>query len=65
MEEAIQMAADELVEKFEEQWKPAMENLQEADTAFDNLEGWSFHICMRSCTCKHTLHGCPTPSLLT
>ncbi len=39
MEEAIQKAADELVEKFEEQWKPAMENLQEADAAFDNLEG--------------------------
>lgn len=39
MEEAIQKAADELVEKFEEQWAPAMENLQEADAAFDNLEG--------------------------
>ncbi|CAL8461911.1 g1442 [Coccomyxa elongata] len=38
MEEAIQKAADELVEKFEEEWKPAMENLQEADAAFDNLE---------------------------
>ena len=39
MEAAIQKAADELVEKFEEQWKPAMENLQEADMAFDDLEG--------------------------
>jgi hypothetical protein len=44
MEKAIQKAADELVEKFEEQWKPAMENLQEADAAFDNLEG-TFAFC--------------------
>ena len=56
MEAAIQKAADELLEKFEEQWKPAMENLQEADMAFDDLEGEprcasrARGVCMPTCT---------------
>lgn len=41
MEEAIQKAAEEIIEKFEEQWKPAMENVEEADAAFDDLDGES------------------------
>ena len=55
MEAAIQKVADELVEKFEEQWKPAMENLQEADAAFDDLEG-------APCLCQGATF-CPDPSL--
>lgn len=39
MEEAIAKAAEELIEKFEEQWKPAMENLEEAEAVFDDLDG--------------------------
>jgi hypothetical protein len=35
----MQKAAEDLVEKFEEQWKPAMENLDEAAAAFDDLNG--------------------------
>lgn len=29
----------ELVEKFEKEWKPVMEALQEATEVFDNLDG--------------------------
>ncbi len=43
MEEAIAKAAEELIEKFEEQWKPAMENLQEAESVFDDLDGQRPH----------------------
>lgn len=39
MEEAIARATEEIIEKFEEQWKPAMENLQEAESVFDDLDG--------------------------
>ena len=39
MEEAIAKAAEELIDKFEEQWKPAMENLEEAEAVFDDLDG--------------------------
>ena len=31
--------ADDLVQKFEDQWKAAAENLEAASKAFDNLEG--------------------------
>jgi len=31
--------ADDLVQKFEEQWKATAENLDAASKAFDNLEG--------------------------
>jgi hypothetical protein len=44
MEQAVQKAADELIEKFQEQWAPAMENLQEADAAFDDLDGARAHL---------------------
>ncbi len=64
MEEAIQKAADELVEKFEEGWKPAMENLQEADAAFDKLEGWSFSYLHLLLPLQAHLHHFPAPSLL-
>ena len=43
VEEAIAKAAEELIEKFEEKWKPAMENLQEAENAFDDLDGERLH----------------------
>lgn len=33
--------ADDLVQKFEDQWKAAAENLDAASKAFDNLEGAS------------------------
>ena len=39
MEEAIAKATEEIIEKFEEQWKPAMENVQEAEAVFDDLDG--------------------------
>lgn len=39
MEEAIAKATEEIIDKFEEQWKPAMENLQEAESVFDDLDG--------------------------
>ena len=42
MEEAIAKAAEELIDKFEEQWKPAMENLEEAEAVFDDLDGKTF-----------------------
>ena len=41
LEEAIAKAAEEIIDKFEEQWKPAMENLQEAESVFDDLDGES------------------------
>ena len=41
MEEAIAKATEEIIDKFEEQWKPAMENLQEAESVFDDLDGES------------------------
>lgn len=31
--------ADDLVQKFEDQWKAAADNLEAASKAFDNLEG--------------------------
>ena len=43
MEEAIAKAAEELIEKFEEKWMPAMENLQEAESVFDDLDGERLH----------------------
>ena len=39
LEEAIAKATEEIIDKFEEQWKPAMENLQEAEHVFDDLDG--------------------------
>ena len=41
--------ADDLVQKFEEQWKATAENLDAASKAFDNLEG------MRPQPCAKTL----------
>lgn len=58
LEQAVQKAADELIQKFEEQWAPAMENLQEADAAFDDLDGarliWL--------SCMHSLGLQPAPA---
>lgn len=34
--------ADDLVQKFEDQWKAAAENLEAASKAFDNLEGAAY-----------------------
>ena len=31
--------AEEVVEKFNEEWEPLMENVKEAAETFDNLEG--------------------------
>ncbi len=52
MEEAIAKATEEIIEKFEEQWKPAIENLQEAESVFDDLDGESAPIMT---ACKLTL----------
>ena len=48
MEEAIAKAAEELIDKFEEQWKPAMENLEEAEAVFDDLDGKNCQILLTS-----------------
>ena len=52
MEEAIAKATEEIIEKFEEQWKPAMENLQEAEAVFDDLDGEE----TEHATSSNTLH---------
>lgn len=39
MQDEIRKLADNLVQKFEEQWTDAAENLEAASKAFDNLEG--------------------------
>ena len=75
MEEAIAKATEEIIEKFEEQWKPAMENLQEAESVFDDLDGEHILI-MTACSftsaysadlrCKQGLsleQRCPSPGL--
>ena len=39
MQQDLHTLADDLVQKFEDQWKGAAENLDAASKAFDNLEG--------------------------
>jgi hypothetical protein len=39
MEAKAKELAKELVDKFEEEWKPVADNLGEAMKAFDDLEG--------------------------
>lgn len=41
MEAELSKLADDLVQKFEDQWKATAENLDTASKAFDNLEGGS------------------------
>ena len=38
-EEAAAKLTQEMLQKFEEDWRPAVENLEEAALAFDDLEG--------------------------
>jgi len=38
-EEAAAKASKQMLEKFEEEWRPAVENLEQAALAFDDLEG--------------------------
>ena len=39
MQAELSKLADDLVQKFEDQWKATAENLESASKAFDNLEG--------------------------
>ena len=39
MQQDLSKLADDLVQKFEDQWKGTAENLEAASKAFDNLEG--------------------------
>lgn len=39
MQDELSKLADDLVQKFEDQWKDTAENLDAASKAFDNLEG--------------------------
>ena len=39
MMETASKVAEEVVEKFSEEWEPLMENVKEAAEVFDNLEG--------------------------
>lgn len=39
MQVDLSKLADDLVQKFEDQWKDTAENLDAASKAFDNLEG--------------------------
>ena len=39
MQQDLSKLADDLVQKFEDQWKATAENLDAASKAFDNLEG--------------------------
>ena len=41
METATKIA-EEVVEKFNKEWEPMMENVREAAETFDNLEGSAF-----------------------
>ena len=38
-EEAAAKLTQDMLQKFEEDWRPAVENLEEAALAFDDLEG--------------------------
>ncbi len=38
-EDAAAALSDQMLRKFEEDWRPAVENLEEAALAFDDLEG--------------------------
>ena len=39
MAAAMEKIADDLVQQFEQEWKPAAENMEKATKAFDDLEG--------------------------
>lgn len=39
MQQELNKLADDLVQKFEDQWKATAENLDAASKAFDNLDG--------------------------
>ena len=39
MQEELRKLADDLVQKFEDQWRPTAENLDAASKTFDNLSG--------------------------
>ena len=39
MQAELSKLADDLVQKFEDEWKATAENLDTASKAFDNLEG--------------------------
>lgn len=41
MQDDLSKLADDLVQKFEDQWKDTAENLDAASKAFDNLDGKS------------------------
>ena len=42
MQQDLTKLADDLVQKFEDQWKATAENLDAASKAFDNLEGMNY-----------------------
>ena len=39
MRKKLSEKVEELMEDFQEQWEPVMENLETAEKAFDNLDG--------------------------
>ena len=39
MAAAMEKIADDLVQQFEQEWKPAAENMEKATKAFDDLDG--------------------------
>ena len=49
VEQDLTKLADDLVQKFEDQWKAAAENLEAASKAFDNLEGAALAVCCVAC----------------
>lgn len=38
-QEKVEQLAKDLVDEFEQEWEPIMENVKEANDAFDNLDG--------------------------
>ena len=46
MQAELSKLADDLVQKFEDQWKATAENLDSASKAFDNLEGRAITCCI-------------------
>ncbi len=44
MQQDLSKLADDLVQKFEDQWKATAENLNAASKAFDNLDGTGSHL---------------------
>ena len=65
MQDELSKLADDLVQKFEDQWKDTAENLDAASKAFDNLEGTCCSCCFTFTLCVPRLTICTSGLVMT